>query len=112
MVDMPKLEGLSLRFALDRLGKSHLQLGDTTYRPDFMKGSVLEQNFNGNKISPGTKLRWGTAINLVIGGGLAQVQIPVPDLTGLTLADAKAELESKGITLAACACHRILSLIL
>jgi beta-lactam-binding protein with PASTA domain len=101
MVEMPKLEGLSLRFALDRLTKSHLQLGDTTYRPDFMKGSVLEQNYNGNKILPGTKLRWGTAVSLVIGGGLAEVQIVVPDLTGLTLADAKAELQSKGITLAA-----------
>ncbi|MEP6951789.1 MAG: PASTA domain-containing protein [Ginsengibacter sp.] len=101
LVDMPKLEGLSLRFALDRLAKSHLQLGDTTYRPDFMKGSVLEQNYNGSKILPGTKLRWGTAVSLVIGGGLAEVQIPVPDLVGHTLIDAKGALESKGITLAA-----------
>ena len=89
MVEMPKLEGLSLRFALDRLAKSHLQLGDTTYRPDFMKGSVLEQNYNGNKILPGTKLRWGTAVSLVIGGGLAEVQILVPDLVGLTLSGSK-----------------------
>ena len=101
MVEMPKLEGLSLRFALERLSKSHLQLDDTTYRPDFMKGSVLEQNYNGSKILPGTKLRWGTAVSLVIGGGLAEVQILVPDLEGLTLSDAKRELEAKGITLAA-----------
>jgi len=101
MVEMPKLEGLSLRFALDRLAKSHLQLGDTTYRPDFMKGSVLEQNYNGSKILPGTKLRWGTSVSLVIGGGLAEVQIPVPDLVGLTLQEAKGQLESRGITLAA-----------
>jgi beta-lactam-binding protein with PASTA domain len=101
LVEMPKLEGLSLRFALDRLAKSHLRLGDTTYRPDFMKGSVLEQNYKGNKILSGTKLRWGSAISLVIGGGLAQVQILVPDLVGLTLSEAKRELEAKGITLAA-----------
>ena len=101
MVDMPKLEGLSFRFAVDRLAKNHLQLGDTTYRPDFMKGSVLEQNYHGNKILPGTKLRWGTAVDLVIGGGLAEVQILVPDLMGLTLLEAKVALESKGITLAA-----------
>jgi eukaryotic-like serine/threonine-protein kinase len=101
MVEMPKLEGLSLRFALDRLAKSHLRLGDTTYRPDFMKGSVLEQNYNGNKILPGAKLRWGSAVSLVIGGGLAEVQILVPDLVGHTLYEAKGELESKGITLAA-----------
>lgn len=101
MVEMPKLEGLSLRFALEKLDKSHLQLGDTSYRPDFMKGTVLEQNYNGSKILPGTKLRWGTAVSLVIGGGLTQLQIPVPDLYGLTLGDAKTQLAAKGITLAA-----------
>ena len=68
MVDMPKLEGLSLRFALERLYKSHLKLGDTSYRPDFMKGSILEQNYRGNKILPGAKLSCGTAVSLVIGG--------------------------------------------
>ena len=101
LVEMPKLEGLSIRFALDRLAKSHLRLGDTTYRPDFMKGSVLEQNYNGNKILPGARLRWGSAVSLVIGGGLAEVQILVPDLIGHTLLEAKRELDSKGITLAA-----------
>ena len=101
MVEMPKLEGLSFRFAVDRLYKNHLKLGDTTYRPDFMKGSILEQNYHGNKILPGTKLRWGSSVSLVIGGGLAEVQILVPDLVGLTLADAKNELQAKGITLAA-----------
>ena len=50
---------------------------------------------------PGAKLRWGAAVSLVIGGGLAQEQILVPELYGLTLGEAKAELEAKGITLAA-----------
>jgi beta-lactam-binding protein with PASTA domain len=101
MVEMPKLEGLSFRFALERLTKNHLQLGDTTYKPDFMKGTVLEQDIDGNKVEPATKLRWGTAVSLVIGGGLAQEQIDVPNVYGLTLEDAKVQLESKGITLAA-----------
>lgn len=101
MVAVPKLEGLSYRFAYERLIKSHLKLGDTTYRPDFMKGMVLEQNYNGEKIAAGTKLRWGAAVSLVIGGGLQQVQIVVPNLYGLTLEEAKSILEQKGITLAA-----------
>jgi eukaryotic-like serine/threonine-protein kinase len=101
MVAMPKLEGLSFRFAVDRLTKNHLHLGDTSYRPDFMKGTILEQDFGGNKIAPGTLIKWGSAVNLVIGGGLSQQQIPVPELYGLTLGDAKAVLSSKGIILAA-----------
>jgi len=44
---------------------------------------------------------WGTRINLIIGGGLEVQQIMVPDLLGLTFAEAKALLETKGVTLAA-----------
>lgn len=101
MVNMPNLEGLSYRFAVDKLTKNHLELGDTTYRPDFMKGSILEQTFNGKKVAAGSKIRWGSAIDLVIGGGLEAQKIPVPALVGLTVSDARAILKEKGIILAA-----------
>lgn len=100
MVSMPKLEGLSYRFAIDNLVRNNLKLGDTTQRPDFMKGSVLDQLYNGKTIPPGTKVRWGSAIDLVIGGGVEQKQILVPDLVGLTVSEAKAILDSNGIVLA------------
>jgi len=100
-INIPKLEGLSFRFAYDLLLRNHLRLGDTIHRPDFMKGSVLEQQYNGSRVTAGTKVPWGTRINLVIGGGLEVQQIMVPDLLGLTFAEAKALLETKGVTLAA-----------
>ncbi len=99
-INMPKLEGLSFRFAYDMLQRNHLRLGDTIYRPDFMKGSVLEQQYNGSRITAGTKVPWGAPITLIIGGGLEVQQMLVPDLIGLTFAEAKALLETKGITLA------------
>lgn len=99
-VAMPKLQGLSYRFAVDNLIKNHLKLGDTTHRPDFMKGSVLDQLYNGKPVTIGTKVRWGSAIDLVIGGGVQAVQLPVPNLIGLTVTEAKAILEAKGIVLA------------
>lgn len=101
LIEMPKLEGLSYRFALDKLNKSHLVLGDTTMRPDFMKGSVLEQHYKGDKIEAGTKIRWGSTISLVVGGGLQEVWIEVPNLIGATVAEAKEILKEKGIVLAA-----------
>lgn len=101
LVIMPRLEGLSYRFALEKLEKNHLKLGDTTYKADFMKGSILEQDYNGNKILPGTKLRWGSSVSLVIGGGLIEQQIRVPDLLGLTVSEARTELQAKGLLLAA-----------
>lgn len=100
LVDMPSLQGKSLNYALEILKRSHLQLGDTSFRPDFMMGSVLEQNFKGNPIASGAKLPWGSRIDLVVGSGLSQERIMVPDLLGMTLADAKAILEQNGITLA------------
>lgn len=100
MIDMPKLEGLSYRFAIDKLERSNLKLGDTTMRPDFMKGSVLEQLYGGRKIEPGTKIRWGSSVSLVVGAGVEDVRIPVPDLVGLTVAEAKILLSSQGIVLA------------
>lgn len=101
LVVMPKLEGLSYRFAINQLEKSNLKLGDTTMRADFMKGSVLEQNLNGKTVAPGTKVRWGSSIDLVVGAGLQEVWIPVPDLYGMTVSEARQVLKNKGIILAA-----------
>ncbi len=101
LIEMPRLEGLSFRFAVENLKKNHLKLGDTTYRADFMKGSILEQNYKGNHILPGTKLRWGSTVSLVIGGGLVEQQIRVPDLLGLKVSEARSELQAKGLLLAA-----------
>ena len=101
LIDMPALEGKSLNFALDILKRSHLKLGDTIFRPDFMRGSVLAQEYKGNKILSGTKVPWGSSINLVIGSGLNQAPILVPDLIGLTFDEAKIILDENGILLGA-----------
>ena len=99
-VNMPKLEGLSFRFAYDLLRRNHLQLGDTIFRPDFMKGSVLEQQYNGSRIAANTPIKWGAKITLIIGGGLEIQQMLVPDFVGLTFAEAKNLAILKGISLA------------
>ena len=100
LVDMPSLQGKSLGYALEILRRSHLLVGDTTYKPDFMQGSVLEQNFKGNAIASGAKIPWGSRVDMVIGGGLANDEISVPSLIGLTYGEAKLVLEQNGIMLA------------
>jgi len=99
MIVMPQLEGKPLNYALALLEKNHLKLGDTTYRADFMKGSVIEQINNGRRIAQGTKVQWGSRISLIISGGLDENNIVVPDLTGLTYREAKEQLDSLGILL-------------
>lgn len=101
MVEMPALEGKSLNFALEILKRSHLELGDTTYKPDFMLGSVLEQKYKGMAITAGSKLTWGSRVDLVIAGGLADEHIIVPSLIGMTYGEAKALLDGEGISIGA-----------
>ncbi len=101
MISMPKLVGLSLRNALDELERSHLKLEDTIFRPDFMKGSVIEQQYNGVSIPENAKVQWGSKITLVVASGLNDEQMQVPELVGLTYAEAKSQLNLLGITLGA-----------
>jgi eukaryotic-like serine/threonine-protein kinase len=61
----------------------------------------LEQSYKGNAITSGTKLPWGSKVDLLIASGLADRKIIVPDLLGLTLAEAKIVLEENGLGLAA-----------
>jgi beta-lactam-binding protein with PASTA domain len=99
MVDMPSLQGKTLPYAIEILKRSHLVLGDTTFKPDFAKGSVLEQSYKGNTITSGAKLPWGSKVDLLVAGGLADQKILVPNLLGHTLAEAKAILEENGVVL-------------
>ena len=101
MVIMPSLNGKSFNYAIEILRRSHLELGDTFHKPDFMQGSILEQTFNGNLITAGTKLPWGSKVNLIVGGGLSMQELIVPDLVGMALGEAKLIIEQNGINLAA-----------
>lgn len=101
MIEMPKLEGLSLRFALDILQRNHLVLEDTIFKPDFMQGSILEQQYNGTRIPEKTMIRWGSRITLIVAAGLDDKQMMVPDLVGLTYSQAKAYLDENKISLGA-----------
>lgn len=99
LIEMPNLEGLSLRFALDLLERNHLKLQDTIFQPNFMAGAIIEQQFNGTKIPEKAKLPWGSRITLVVGAGLEDKQIIVPDVVGMTFGEAKTYLEENGIFL-------------
>jgi eukaryotic-like serine/threonine-protein kinase len=98
-VEMPNLVGYSFRNAELVLANMGLRLGDTTFRPDFAKNSVLEQLYNGKSVTPGTKIRVGSAISLVLGTGIGNEEMVVPRLLGLTYEEAKILLESHGLIL-------------
>src|SRR6266404_1871467 len=53
MVGMPNLIGFSFRNAEMNLSNLGLRVGDTVYKSDFAKNSVLDQLYNGEHIAPG-----------------------------------------------------------
>jgi beta-lactam-binding protein with PASTA domain len=101
MVDMPDLRGFSFQSAEMYLRSVGLKLGDTSYRPDIARNSVLEQRFNNQTLLPGTKIHMGSTINLVLGDGIGNALMDVPDLAGMTLNDARSYLRSLNLSIGA-----------
>lgn len=99
LVDMPNLVGLSFRNAELELRARGLKLGDTSYVPDIAKNAVKEQLLNGEPLKPGEKVMMGSQISLVLGAGIGNEQLPVPDLFGMSYDEAKILLEASGISL-------------
>lgn len=100
LVEMPNIVGYSFRNAQMVLENAGLKLGDTTFRPDFAINSVLEQLYNGVLIQPGAKISMGSKVDLVIGSELSNAAMAIPDVVGFTYAQARAEIEARGIILA------------
>jgi beta-lactam-binding protein with PASTA domain len=100
-LDIPDLRGFSLKSAQLYLQSLGLKIGDTTYVPDIAKNAVKDQLFNGKSIAPGTKINMGSKIDLVIGNGVGQETMNVPDLIGMTLAEARSYLGNSSIELGA-----------
>lgn len=94
---MPNLVNLSFRSAVLILKSNKLILGDTIYRPDIAQGAVLEQLWNGESVRPGQSIPQGSTISLVIGDGLGNTEMNVPDVIGLTYPEAVAQLSGNGL---------------
>jgi beta-lactam-binding protein with PASTA domain len=97
MVEMPNLVGYSFRSAEMVLKNNNLRLGDTTFKPNFAKHSVLEQWYSGVPIAAGTKIRMGSVIDFVLASGVGNEEFSVPALSGMSYSQAKEMLESNGL---------------
>lgn len=100
-VEMPDLRGFSIKSATLYLQSLGLKVGDTTYVYDIARNAVKEQSYNGKPILPGTKINMGSSISLVIGNGVSDIELDVPNLVGMTVNDARSLLSSYNIVLGA-----------
>ena len=93
-IPMPSLVDASYRQAQALLETFGLKVGELIYKPDIAKNAVLGQKFHGRDIAAGTMILRGSTIDLVLGDGLSDTKVEVPDLTGMKLTDAIEALRS------------------
>lgn len=83
-VKMPNLVDVSLRQAEAILKSYGLKVGQLTYVPDLAKNAVLEQRCNNKLISPGALIPQASTIDLVLGDGIGNTKVLIPELYGLS----------------------------
>jgi beta-lactam-binding protein with PASTA domain len=86
-VEMPDLIDLSLRQAVNTLRSKGLEVNELQYVEDFAGNAILEQLFKSEVIEPGTIIKKGSGIDLVVGLGQDKLA-PVPFIIGLNLRNA------------------------
>jgi beta-lactam-binding protein with PASTA domain len=99
VIDMPNLVGMSFRNAELEIRSKGLKLGDTTYVPDIAKNAGKDQLVNGATIRPGAKIAMGSTVSLVLGAGIGNEDVAVPDLFGMSFSEAQVLLDANGINL-------------
>ncbi len=82
MVPMPDLTDLSHRQAIAILKTYGLKVGKLEYIPNIARNAVLQQKYKNGTIEPGALIEKGTPIDLVLGSGVADNNMPVPLLIG------------------------------
>lgn len=92
---MPNLINLSLRQATSLLETYGLKIGKLTYVDGLPP--IIEQWYDGKKVAPNTPIYKGSSIDLVLGKD--KKRIKVPNLVGISIAEAKEILEMKNFTI-------------
>ena len=88
-VMMPNLKNLSLRQAMVILRANGLKVSELEFVDHFAKNAVVEQEFKGEVIEPGTELVKGSPIKLKVGYGRDDVRTNLPNLIAAKKSDVR-----------------------
>lgn len=101
MVTIPYVAGRSLRQAKNMLDIAGLGIDEIVYRPDMATNYVLEEAFDGRRITEGSKLEaeMGSGVTLYVGVEADADPAVVPQVVGLSLKEAKGRLWEQGLNI-------------
>ena len=94
IVKVPNIMYASLRNAEIQLKSLGLEVGKREHIPDLAKNIVLGIRYKGKSVEPKTHVPKGSNIDLILGDGLGNTRIPIPNLAGLTYHEAKLALSA------------------
>ena len=97
-VHLPNLIDVSQRQAEAILGSYGLKAGTITYKADLAKNAVLEMSMNGKPLKPGDEIPKGSTIDFVLGDGIGNTEVSIPNLVGLSYDEALFVLKGSGLT--------------
>lgn len=95
-IEMPKLVDASVRQAVAMLESYGLK-PRIKLVADACKNCVIKQLYNGKEIAPGTPVKKGSLIDLLVGKGNNNETISLPNLVGLSFCDARTKLLSSSL---------------
>ena len=99
IVKFPDIYDLTLRQALRRIEIVGLSVGKLEYKSDIATNKILDFNVNGISIFSGQEILKGTTINLVVGRGLSDEYVFVPNLIGLNRVASHIVLKSSSLNI-------------
>lgn len=97
LVKMPNLVNSLLKNAQEILGNMGLIRGEIIYVPDIGINVVLEQKYRGRNIPEGFEIAKGSQVDLVVGDGLGNQILAVPNFVGMDEVDAEFLLIGSGL---------------
>ena len=81
-VTVPNLVGYSLRQAMPELDQRGLELGRLIYKNDIATNNVLQQQYKGRQVAPGTQVEAESVIDLVLGLNSTDRETVIPSVLG------------------------------
>ena len=103
-VEMEDVTNGSPRQAIAMLKAMGLKVGELITKPSPYTDLVLEQLYKGEPIGPGTIIKKGEKITLVVASGVGGEKTHVPSLLGYNLNEAKTMLLERSLNLGAIIC--------
>ena len=98
-VYFPEIYDLTLRQAVKKLNDNKLVVGDLEYKVDIARNKILGHSVNGISINAGQELFEGTTVDLLVGKGVGDDYIDMPNLVGLNRVEANIILKTLSLNI-------------